>query len=102
MPRTLENSYSVWARYDVRDSLAFGLGAQYMDERYNSSSPDSRELADDYTLYEMMISYQINQQWAVQLNGSNLTDEEYVEQAGGGHFVPGEGRYFSLTTRYTF
>ena len=102
LARTPEHSFSVWTRYDWSDRLAMGLGAQYVDERYNSTNPDSRRVADDYLIYDMMVSYQIDSQWSMQLNGSNLTDEEYVDQVGGGHFVPGEGRYFALTTRYTF
>ena len=102
LARTPENSFSVWGRYEVNEKLALGLGAQYVDERYNSTDPGGREIADDYLIYDMMASYTINDHWAVQLNGSNITDEEYEDQLGGGHFVPGEGRYFSLTTRYTF
>lgn len=102
LARTPGHSFSLWTRYDLSERLAFGLGAQYVGERYNSTNPDSRRVADDYLVYDMMASYQFDPQWSIQLNGSNLTDEEYVDQVGGGHFVPGEGRYFSLTTRYTF
>jgi len=100
--RTPEHSFSIWSRYDYSNQLAFGLGTQYVDERYNSSDPGGRETAEDYLIWDMMASYQINNQWSVQLNGSNLTDEEYADQVGGGHFVPGEGRYISLSTSYSF
>ncbi|MDN3637481.1 TonB-dependent siderophore receptor [Simiduia curdlanivorans] len=102
LPRTPEHSYSLWGRYDISDALAVGLGAQYMGQRYNSSVPESREIADSYLIFDMMLSYQISNQWGVQLNGSNLTDEAYIDQLGGGHFIPGEGRYLSLSTSYTF
>ncbi len=102
LPRTPDHSFSLWGRYDFSDKLAAGLGAQYVGERYNSSDPGGRETADDYLLWDVMVSYQIANQWSVQLNGSNLTDEEYADQLGGGHFIPGEGRYLSLSTRYTF
>lgn len=102
LARTPEHSFSLWARYDWNDRLALGLGAQYVGERYNSTNPDSRRVADDYLIYDMMVSYRIDPRWSVQLNGSNLTDEAYVDQVGGGHFVPGEGRYVALTTRYLF
>lgn len=102
LPRTPEHSFSVWGRYDLNDQWAFGLGAQYVGERYNSSDPEGRETAEDYLIYDMLVSYQINPQWNAQLNGSNLSDEEYIEQLGGGHFVPGEGRYFALSTNYSF
>lgn len=102
LPRTPKHSFSVWSRYDYSEQLAFGLGAQYMGKRYNSSTPESREVADDYVLFDMMVSYQLNQDLSLQLNGSNLTDEDYIDQLGGGHFIPGEGRYVSVSGRYQF
>lgn len=102
LPRTPEHSYSVWGRYDVNDKLAFGLGVQYVGERYNSADPTGREVADDYMVWDMMASYQISDKWGVQLNGSNLSDEKYVDQVGGGHFIPGEGRYLGLSTSFSF
>ena len=73
-----------------------------MGKRYNSSVPESREYADDYLIFDMMVSYQVNDQWGVQMNGSNLTDVEYIDLLGGGHAVPGEGRYVSLSTNFSF
>lgn len=102
LPRTPEHSFSVWSRYDVNEKLAFGLGAQYMGERYNSASSAGREKADDYLLLDMMVSYQINDAWNIQLNGENLSDEAYVDQLGGGHFVPGNGRFITVKTSYAF
>lgn len=102
LARTPEHAFSVWSRYDINDQLVFGLGAQYLDERYNRASSSGRERADDYLIWDMMVSYQISDQWGMQLNGSNLTDEEYEDQLGGGHFVPGEGRYITLSTSYSF
>lgn len=102
LPRTPEHSMSLWGRYDVNEQLAVGLGAQYMGKRFNSSDPESREQADDYLIFDMMVSYQINRQWQLQLNGTNLTNEAFVDQVGGGHFIPGDGRHLTLTTRYSF
>lgn len=102
LARTPEHSFSVWSRYDFNDKWAAGLGTQYVGERYNSASSSGREKADDFLIWDMMVSYRINNQWGLQLNGSNLTDEEYIDQLGGGHFVPGEGRYVSMTTTFSF
>ena len=102
LPRVAEHSYSIWARYDLSDQVAFGFGTQYMGERYNNAEVAARETAEDYLIFDMMASYQINDKWSAQLNGSNLTDEEYVDQIGGGHFIPGAGRYFSVSTTYSF
>ena len=98
---TPEHSFNLWSRYDVNDSLALGAGAQYVSERFNSSAAN-RKTAPGYTTYDMMISYQLNAKLALQLNGVNLTDKRYIEQLGGGHFIPGEGRHVSVTASYSF
>lgn len=98
---TPEHSASVWSRYDYNDQLAFGAGAQYVGERYNNATTN-RKTAPGYTTYDLMLSYQVTAKLAVQLNGSNLTDKRYIEQLGGGHFIPGEGRHVSVTANYSF
>jgi len=100
--KTPKHSFSVWGKYDISEKLTVGIGSQYMGERYNSSDPGGREQADDYLIFDMMVSYQFSDQLSVQLNGSNLTDEDFADQIGGGHFVPGEGRYFSISANYSF
>ncbi|MEO9944662.1 TonB-dependent siderophore receptor [Paraglaciecola sp.] len=102
LPRTPEHSFSLWGSYELSDDVSFGLGAQYIGDRYNSSSLTGRELADDYLIFDMMVSYQVTEKLSAQLNGSNLTDEDYIDQLGGGHFLPGEGRYISVTATYSF
>lgn len=98
---TPKHSASVWSRYDFNDQLAFGGGAQYVGERYNSSSVN-RKIAPGYTSYDIMLSYQATEKLGLQLNGVNLTDKRYIEQLGGGHFIPGAGRYVSVTASYSF
>lgn len=102
LARTPKNSFSLWSRYEANDKVAIGFGTQYVGERYNSASPGGREQAEDYMIFDFMISYQLNEKLGLQFNGSNLTDEEYQDQLGGGHFVPGEGRSLSLTMNYSF
>ncbi|WGO99741.1 TonB-dependent siderophore receptor [Saccharophagus degradans] len=102
LPRTPEHSFSLWGRYDVNEKLAFGLGSQYLGERYNNTSTTGREKANDYQIFDLMVSYQISDAWAVQLNAENLTDESYIDQLGGGHFIPGDGRYVSVKTSFSF
>ncbi len=102
LANTPEHALSVWGHYDFTDRLNAGVGALYVDERYNNSDPGSRETAEDFWTFDMMVGYNVTAEWRLQLNGTNLTDEDYADQLGGGHFVPGEGRYFSLSTWYTF
>jgi catecholate siderophore receptor len=102
LPRTPANSASLWSLYDFNDQWAIGFGAQYLSKRYNSSDLLSREKADGYATFDMMASYQVTDSLGLQLNGTNLADEEYEDQLGGGHFIPGQGRYIRINARYTF
>ncbi|MBB1275999.1 TonB-dependent siderophore receptor [Pseudoalteromonas sp. SR43-3] len=101
LARTPKNSASVWTTYDMSDKLSFGLGAQYVGERYNGTT-STRSRAPGYTIFDLMVAYDISKDLSLQLNGENLGDKDYVDQLGGGHFVPGDGRKFSLTASYSF
>ncbi len=102
LARTPKNSASVWGRYDFTQKLAAGIGAQFVGERFNSTDITSRETANSFTIWDAMVSYRIDEQWALQLNGSNLFNKKYIDQVGGGHAVPGEGRYVSMNTTFSF
>lgn len=101
LARTPKNSASVWTTYDMSDKLSFGLGAQYVGERFSSSS-STRARAPGYTIFDLMVAYDVSKDLSLQFNGENLGDKDYVDQLGGGHFVPGDGRKFSLTASYSF
>ena len=85
----------------MSEQLSFGLGAQYVGERFSSSS-STRASAPGYTIFDLMVAYDVSKDLSLQLNAENLGDKDYVNQLGGGHFVPGEGRKFSLTASYSF
>jgi catecholate siderophore receptor len=102
LARTPENSFNLWANYKPTAKLSMGVGYEYVDERYNSTSSGGRETAPDYSVVDAMVSYQVSKDLLVQLNGNNITDERYVDLAGGGHFVPGVGRSYNLSAYYSF
>lgn len=102
LARTPRNSLSLWGLYEFDDKLSAGLGSQYISERYNSTSSVTREKADAYATIDMMVAYNVNKQLTLQFNATNLTDEKYEDQLGGGHFVPGEGRHLRLKADYAF
>ncbi|MDN4503767.1 TonB-dependent siderophore receptor [Alteromonadaceae bacterium BrNp21-10] len=99
--RAPKHSASLWGRYDFNKELSAGLGLEYVGERYNGNS-DTRRYADSYTIFDMMVTYQATEKLALRVNGSNLTDEDYIDQLGGGHFIPGVGRHLSLSANYSF
>ncbi|MEI6894547.1 MAG: TonB-dependent siderophore receptor [Colwellia sp.] len=102
LARTPKHSMSLWGNYEVSEDLSAGLGMQYVGDRYNSTDPLGREKAAGYVIFDLMVAYQVTDDFKVQLNASNLTDEDYADKVGGGHFVPGDGRYASLTASYSF
>jgi catecholate siderophore receptor len=99
---TPEHSFSLWSVHDLTDKLQIGAGVQYVGERYNNNNRETRQLAPDYLVVDAMVSYQVNDNVSLRLNGYNLFDEEYIDRVGGGHFVPGQGRSVSLTASFNF
>jgi catecholate siderophore receptor len=66
---------------------ASGLGAQYVDLRYNSVA--NTRAAPDYWVYEASASYVVSDSLNFRLNLQNATDEQYIDFVGGGYFIPG-------------
>ncbi|HLT98542.1 MAG TPA: TonB-dependent siderophore receptor [Burkholderiaceae bacterium] len=70
---------SVWLshRFALSRPLTVAVGA-----RYHGSTEDQRyypgEKVPDHLLLDLMARYEINPQWALQLNARNLTDKTYV------------------------
>ncbi len=102
LSNTPQNSFSLWAVHDLPKGFQVGLGAQYVDSRYNNSNEESRQQAPSFTVFNGLVGYQLNENVAFRLNAYNLLDEEYIDQLGGGHFVPGAGRSVVLTADIKF
>lgn len=100
LSNTPRNSFSLWSDYDVGYGIKVGAGAQYVDDRYNSTA--NLRIAPSYTLYDATVSYAVNPDVTLRLNLHNITDEDYIDSVGGGHFVPGTGRYATLTADVSF
>ncbi|MDQ7984790.1 TonB-dependent siderophore receptor [Pseudomonas sp. G34] len=71
---------ALWTSYDFVDwgmpQLTLGAGARYMGTT-QASGMDSAMPA--YTLFDAMARYQIDDNWAVTVNASNLTDKRYAQ-----------------------
>ncbi|SFC32812.1 TonB-dependent receptor [Pseudoalteromonas denitrificans] len=99
---------SIWTSYshsisELNNPIKFSLGITYTGQRSINSNafglPDST--IDSYTVLDAAISYDV-ENWNIQLNLRNLTDETYYAKAlfiGG---LPGDSRNAKLTARYTF
>jgi iron complex outermembrane receptor protein len=80
-PLLPNNQVSLWVshRFDLPNAqkLTVAGGA-----RYNGATEDQRyypgERISGYTLLDLMVRYDINRNWGLQVNARNLTDKKYV------------------------
>jgi catecholate siderophore receptor len=56
----------------------------------------------NYWLFSATASYAVNQHLSLRMNLQNLTDEQYVDRVGGGHYIPGPRRQLILSTDWRF
>ncbi len=99
--RTPQHSFNVWTTYTLPFGLTLGGGAQYMGEVTRTSTPPITTV-DSYLIYSAVASYDVTKNLTLRLNVNNITDEDYVDRVGGGHFIPGATRSFILTAIYAF
>jgi catecholate siderophore receptor len=99
---TPQNSFTLWTTYKLPCGFELGGGPQYVGSRYNSSNAGTRRQAPGYWTWDAMLAYQVNKHVTLRLNVYNLADEDYIGSLGGGHFIPGSGRYATLTASFKF
>ena len=95
-----KHSLSLWSTYQVMEQLQLGVGAQFVDDRFNNTS--NARTAPHYSIYEFFANYELNDRTNLRLNVQNLTDEQYIDYVGGGHFIPGLGRMALLSANFSF
>lgn len=73
---------SAWLSYDFSsgavEGLILGGGVRYVGETVASPGSTIDSDVPSYTLYDAMVSYDIDRHWTAQVNVNNITDEEYV------------------------
>lgn len=100
LPNTPEQSASLWTTCQLTDALDVGFGVQHVGGRY--TAVNNLRKAKSYTLYDAMLGYRINEALALRLNATNLSDKDYVDTVGGGHYIPGAGRTWMLSADFSF
>ncbi|WP_221030739.1 TonB-dependent receptor [Actomonas aquatica] len=98
---TPHTSFNLWSTYRITDAFSIGGGTQYMDSVSRNTSATADEIPD-YWLFSAMASYRVNDALTLRLNGTNLTDEDYIDRIGGGHHIPGQARQVLLSAYYSF
>lgn len=116
LTQTPRHAASLWTTYALGD-WTFGYGATYQGSFYpNNANEAVYRKTDAYWVHRAMVGYQINPRIGLQLNVSNLFDEEYYTgirnnltvdaagtvTAGNGWANPGEGRSAVLTATFRF
>jgi len=73
---------------------------EYADQRWSTPADGSDGYVEtgDYTLVNLKIGYQLNDNWDLSVTGRNLLDKNYSLSDG----YPEEGRNFLVTARYQF
>lgn len=105
LSNTPRHSASFWSTYRLPAGFEVGAGAQYVGDRFNStatSATSGPRRAPGYFLADAMAAYRINNNITLRVNLYNLTDKEYIDRVGGGHFVPGAKRSGTVTTEVKF
>ena len=85
-----DHSGTLWSVYALPVGLEIGGGVRYVGTRYTNET-NSREIGDYWTV-DATLAYEFSPGTTLRLNVFNLFDERYIDQVGGGHFVPGAGR----------
>jgi catecholate siderophore receptor len=100
LPQTPENTFNVWLTLRLPHDVTLGGGAQYMDAVYRNAI--NTLSVPSYWLLNATAAYAVNSKLTLRFNAYNLADEDYVDRVGGGHYVPGPGRYAMLTADVRF
>ena len=108
---TPENSLSFWTTYDASSQWQLGYGITYVGS-YNVSQHSATNVdgplneVSSYWTSRAMVAYKVNRNFSLQLNLTNLFDEDYltrVRTAGDVAWgTPGDGRSAVLTAAYRF
>lgn len=93
-----DHSGSLWTTYEFDSGWEFGGGVRYVGTRYTNVS-NTREI-DPYWVLDTTVAYEFESGVTVRLNAFNLFDERFIDQVGGGHFVPGPGRSAIATVAF--
>jgi catecholate siderophore receptor len=97
---TPHHSFNLWTTYRLPYGITLGGGPRYVGSRFSNESNTRK--APDYWVLDAMAAYEVNKNTTLRLNVYNLADKDYVAAVGGGHVLPGAGRYATLTASFKF
>jgi catecholate siderophore receptor len=100
LQNTAHHQANIWTVYDLPMGFKVGTGLNYLGKR--PADVDGQAFVPSYLTWDAMLSYQINSNLSLQLNGTNLTNvyyftNSYYSSPAENHVLPGPGRTFTLT-----
>jgi catecholate siderophore receptor len=98
---TPKTTFNVWTTYRLPFGLTIGGGGQFMDSVLRNTSVGADGIPS-YWLFNAMLGYAVTEKLSLQLNATNLFDEDYIDRVGGGHHIPGQARQVVLSARFSF
>ncbi len=99
LPNAAHHAFNIWTEYYLDDRWEIGTGGNYLGKRYadlqNTASIPS------YFVWNGMVAYKIDDNYKIQMNITNITDERYFDNAyysspSEAHVTPGAGRTFTF------
>lgn len=82
-----QNAFTFWLNWAWGNTLDFGVGTRYLDERVTANS----KVAGDYWAYDAMMKVQYTDNLVFKVNLTNFSDEYYFDQPHPWHVIPGPG-----------
>ncbi len=100
------DTFTAWTTYALPFGLTVGGGVRYSGglHRGTDGAVGTPAYTKSYTVYDMVLSYEISKQLSLRLNGYNLFDKDYVAaiNKSGYRYTPGVPRSFLLSADYRF
>jgi catecholate siderophore receptor len=105
VPNAARNVGNLWVLYEPEEEWQVGTGLNYVGHRY----ADALNTASipGFVVWNAMAAWQINPRVHLQFNVQNITDAKYFtgayfSDATENHVLPGQGRVFTVGTRFGF
>jgi catecholate siderophore receptor len=103
---TPDEAVTSWTSYQFPFGLTIGGGVRYTSRLHKGTdgAVGTPEYTKSWTVYDAMISYAINDNLSLRLNGYNLFDKQYVTaiNKSGYRYTPGAPRTFLLSADFRF
>ncbi len=103
---TPEDAFTSWTSYRFPFGLTIGGGVRYSGEMHRGTdgAVGTPRFTKSYTVYDAVLSYDVNRHFSLRLNGYNLFDKKYVAaiNKSGYRYTPGTPRTFLLSADFRF